>query len=281
MPDAIAKYAYYFTSIGQLLTGLENPLQTVGIFLNITQPGVKQVRLRKQGLTFSVRTAMDVWSVKEAFIDRFYETYGTPVGDGWTVIDIGGGLGEFTLFAAVGHPNNRVLAFEPFGQSYQLLVENVRKSGVVNVDAINEAVSSRTGSLVLASSAGEPLQFQSGRNLEEAKGETVPAISLEDLFARHSIETCDLLKLDCEGAEYDILFNAPDTILQRIYRMVMEYHDGVTAHTHDELRAFLNDKGFQTRVTPNVVHDDLGYLYAYRPQSGEPKPDDVKGMKHT
>ncbi len=115
MTNPFLKYGYYLTSIAQLLTGIDNPLQTVRIFVNAAPPGVKQVRLRKQGLAFNVRSAMDVWSVKETFIDRFYEKYGTAVGDSWTVIDIGGGLGEFTLFAAVGHPQNRVLAFEPFG----------------------------------------------------------------------------------------------------------------------------------------------------------------------
>ncbi len=264
MPNTLSKYGYYLTSIGQLLTGLENPIQTVRIFLNLAPAGVKQVRLRNQGLAFEVRSAMDVWSVKETFIDRFYEKYGTPVGNHWTVIDIGGGLGEFTLFAAVGHPQNRVLAFEPFGQSFHLLEANVRGSGVSNVEAFNEAVSAQTGTLRLASAAGEPLQFQSGRDLAGMQAETVPAVSLADLFARQHIERCDLLKLDCEGAEYDILFNAPDEILQRIQRMVMEYHDQVNGRHHNELSRYLNSKGFATQVTPNVVHDNLGYLYAYQ-----------------
>ncbi len=85
-----------------------------------------------------------------------------------------------------------------------------------NVEAYNEAIGGQTGVLKLASSAGEPLQFQSGSNLSSDQAETVPAVSLADVFARCQIERCDLLKLDCEGAEYDILFNAPDGILQRI-----------------------------------------------------------------
>ncbi len=44
----------------------------------------------------------------------------------------------------------------------------------------------------------------------------------------------------------------------------MEYHDQVTPHDHGDLDRFLVKKGFSTRVTPNVAHDDLGYLYAFQ-----------------
>ena len=73
-----------------------------------------------------------------------------------------------------------------------------------------------------------------------------------------------MLKLDCEGAEYNILFGAPDETLKRIRRIVMEYHDSLTSHTHRDLVKFLSEKGFHVQVTPNYVHDDLGYLYASR-----------------
>ncbi len=64
---------------------------------------------------------MDVWSVKETFVDRFYERYGAPVGEGWTVMDIGGGIGDFSIFAAYDKPSNQIYAFEPYPGSFTLL----------------------------------------------------------------------------------------------------------------------------------------------------------------
>jgi len=76
------------------------------------------------------------------------------------------------------------------------------------------------------------------------------------------LEYCDLLKLDCEGAEYPILMNAPQTVLRRIHRIIMEYHDRAGCYTHTDLETFLIANGFRVCTHPNFVHADLGYLYA-------------------
>jgi len=70
--------------------------------------------------------------------------------------------------------------------------------------------------------------------------------------------------LDCEGAEYDILFHTTASVLGRIDRIVMEYHDNVTANTHQDLVKFLVSKDFAVKTFPNPVHDYLGYLSACR-----------------
>jgi FkbM family methyltransferase len=260
----LRKYIYYFRSIFTMLFGIENFPQHASLFLDKSRPRPTLIRLRKSGLQFHVRGAMDIWSVKEAFLDRFYEKFGTRVGEGWTVIDIGAGIGEYTLFAAHGHPRNVVYAFEPFGASFAILKENLAWNGVTNVHVFNEAIGAQTGPLALSTSLGEPLQFSTALPGTPQHAITVPAISLGDAFSRLKLERCNLLKLDCEGAEYEILFNAPGAILSNIDHIVMEYHDGVTPYTHQQLADFLLTKGFQVKLQPNSVHRHLGYLHAYR-----------------
>ena len=70
--------------------------------------------------------------------------------------------------------------------------------------------------------------------------------------------------MDCEGAEYDILFNTPPEIMNRVHRVCMEVHEGSVGHTHQEMQEFLKTHGYQTRLTKNAVHADLAYLYAWR-----------------
>jgi FkbM family methyltransferase len=60
-------------------------------------------------------------------------------------------------------------------------------------------------------------------------------ITLAELFESAHIAHCDYLKMDCEGGEYEILTAAPDSTLQRISRMVIEYHEGVTLPGHEDL----------------------------------------------
>jgi hypothetical protein len=92
----------------------------------------------------------------------------------------------------------------------------------------------------------------------------VPAITLSGAFEKLQIARCDFLKIDCEGAEYEILFAADETTLSRIGHIAMEYHDAVTRHRHEELIRFLEDRGFVVRTRPSPAYYELGFLFASR-----------------
>jgi FkbM family methyltransferase len=259
---------YYLRSIGQLLTGVQQPWRMVSLFLSrVSIPeGGPVLHLRTTPVVqMRVRSGMDVWSVKEALLDRFYELCGYAVQAGWTVVDVGAGIGEFTVFAAQQRAG-RVLAFEPFPQSFALLEENVRLNHAAVVEMFPVAVGSKTGSLTLDLSGGEPLQFQS-RTVDAVTGQQqlqVPCWSLGEVFERTGMQHCDLLKLDCEGAEYDILMKSDVECLQKIERIVMEYHDGVTEYQHDDLSRFLQEHGYRVEEFANPVYREIGYLRAIR-----------------
>ena len=262
----LRKYAYYLLSIFRLLFSFESPILLAKIFLNLEKPGVKTVRLRRRGLQFRVRGAMDIWSVKETFLDRFYENYGFALQPGWNVIDIGAGIGDYTLYAATAQPNVQVYAFEPYPESYALMQENLHLNKIANARIFDKAIAAASGELVLDLAGGEPLQIQS-RLQEVGKRESslpVEAFSLGDVFTMLQMETCDLLKLDCEGAEYSILFDTPQSALNLVDRIIMEYHDHVVEYDHHDLERFLREQGFRVETFPNPVHSDLGYLRATR-----------------
>lgn len=98
--------------------------------MNLTRPGVKAVRLKGQGLQFKVRGTMDVWSIKETFLNRFYEKYGFTIQPDWKIIDIGAGIGDYSIYAANGRPNSQVFSFEPYPESFALMQENLRLNGL-------------------------------------------------------------------------------------------------------------------------------------------------------
>lgn len=261
------KYLYYLQSIFTLLRRV-SPLGTVlAAFLGgrFRQPFA--IRLPSLNLDLNVRSAMDIWSVKETLLDNYYTRCGYPIGSGWTVIDIGGGIGDFTIQAACAAANNCVHAFEPTPSSFSLLEQNLRANGIQNVEIYPTAVWSDDQEVVIDTGSGEPVQFTSqaytGELLEDGKVR-VQANSLNTLLARLGIQRCDLMKLDCEGAEYEILFHTPDAALQQIDRIVMEYHDNAGPNTHRDMERFLTEKGYQVEVFPSPVHPYLGYLRAAR-----------------
>ena len=139
--------AYYLSSIPTLLRGVQNPIGTaLGLLLN-RRPVTLALR---DGTRFHIRSAMDAWIVKETCLDKDYEHIAITIEDGWTVVDIGAGMGDFAVSVAYTHPHCRVYAYEPFPESFALLQENVALNRVTNVVPVQRGVSGVGGSLVLA-----------------------------------------------------------------------------------------------------------------------------------
>jgi len=267
----LRKYGYRLRSIWTMLAGFDRPLQTLAIFTGRASEGTSVLGVRGTPHRFEVRGAMDTWCVKEALLDRLYERFGFTIEPRWTVMDIGAGIGEFAIAAAGSATQGRVLAFEPFAPSFRLLERNVVLNRIVNIEVFNEAVTGQTRSLGLDVSSGEPAMFESVDLITGEGNDRVPIVSaaLGDIVRRLGIDRLDLLKLDCEGAEYDILLNSPPDVIEQVQRIVMEYHDQTTDHTHVDLEQFLVGAGFEVEAFPNPVHpDQIGYLRASRTHLG-------------
>jgi FkbM family methyltransferase len=263
----IARVAYYLSSIPTLLLGFEN-WWVIGVrLLGLGDAKGSILRLRRSGLRFRVRTAMDVWVVKEVCLDRDYERGGMRPQDGWTIIDVGAGIGDFSISLGARFPQGRVIALEPFPPSFRVLKENIALNRLENVTPLPYALGAASGPRRLHAGAAEPGQSSTarrGRGVVQ-EPEEVPGRSLAALFEELGIERCDVLKMDCEGAEYEILMSSDDATLGKIENLVLEYHDTYTEHEHEELAAFLQGKGYTVRTRPSPAHREIGFLFADRP----------------
>jgi len=260
----LKKLTYYVSSIFRMVFGFKNIFSLIPFFLNRERVEQTEVVLRKSGIRLVARGAMDIWAIKETFLDAFYIRYGVPIKDGWTVVDIGAGIGDFSIFAAHSNPQTKVYAFEPFPESYHLLDRNIALNGVENVFPFQTGIWSQAGVLHLDNVSGEPLQIiskQMHAAINEKSAIKVRAMPLSQVFDTYAIEKLDLLKLDCEGAEYEILSGASPEVFNKIERIIMEYHD-IDCHHHDHLVLLLERQGYRVYCHDNFVHDDIGYLYA-------------------
>ena len=250
---------YYLGSIPTLIKGIANLDALARAAL-----GQHPVMRFRNGLQLRIGSLMDAWIAKETILDRDYERVGCPIVDGWTVLDIGAALGDFAVYVARAHPGVRVFAFEPFAESFARLQENIALNKLPNVVAVRRAISNNAGLVALAKTGAAVQHTITGSTLSGQASETlrVEALTLSDVFEDHGIERCDFLKMDCEGAEFEILLNAPTAAFDRIDRICLEYHDGFTAHDHHDLVGCLQARGYDVRTTPNPVHAHLGFLYA-------------------
>ncbi|MEL7645922.1 MAG: FkbM family methyltransferase [Anaerolineaceae bacterium] len=256
--------SYYAWSLLEMGFGFRDWGKLARLFLRARTQAPVTLRLRRQKTSMLVRSRMDTWSVKETFLDRFYTRWGMEIEPRWTIVDIGAAIGEFTVYAAQQVSEGRVLAFEPNPESFALLHENLKLNSIANAQAVHAGVWSQAGKMTLNAANGEPLQAQtefSGAGREG--GEAIPVITLEQLLDEYAPEGIDLLKLDCEGAEYPILFAANPSTLGAVKRIVMEYHDLDERQNHRELASYLQKTGFQVGLHANPVHAEIGYLYAW------------------
>ncbi len=132
-----------------------------------------------------------------------------------TVLDVGAHVGSFTVLCHEWWPEARIVVVEPHPDSFELLKRNTAHIPETQLLRINAAINAQPGQCLLASAVshsrvGEYV-VELWNDLDERYGNfgvSVPAITTETLWERlveFGHTEVDLLKLDCEGAEYTIL----------------------------------------------------------------------------
>ena len=256
--NLFSKYRYYFSSLFTLGWHVRN----WGVFAQVLR-GTPAVLHLRSGLRFQVRSLMDVWVIKETCVDGDYEFDEAESG---VIVDIGAGLGDYAILKAAENESNKIYALEPFADSFELLKTNIALNEVNNVVPLPLAISGTTGELLLEAT-GEAVQHTTTSSTVAGRSSGVlhvQAKSLDDFFAEQQIETCVFLKVDCEGSEFDILFNSSAETLARIKRIGLEFHNGYTAFNDQDLANFLERHGFAVTRQRNPVHGYLGLIFAKR-----------------
>jgi FkbM family methyltransferase len=159
-----------------------------------------------------------------------------------------------------------VLAVEPVPANHALLAENVQLNNLQTlVKVFRMAIwsSSCERSLNVADDSTGGSGFYYGK--ETAPAIPVRCIQLGELMDAEGVTTCDLLKLDCEGAEFEILNSLSQATWRRIDAIVMEYHL-FAGYSLEQLWDCLTRQGFLVAVKPlEHVEGILGYVLAVRP----------------
>jgi FkbM family methyltransferase len=169
------------------------------------------------------------------------------------VVDIGANAGYFSFYILSRFPQARILAFEPVEKNFRQLRQYQDVHSQFVIKAFHEAVGERTGTMTLYLDQSDSFSTSASMHQNSFGSDpvTVPSICLEDIFIREKIDTIDLLKLDCEGAEYGILFGLPEMLFSRIRAITLETHQG-SGEGEDKfsLAKYLGNLGYQVKLGP-------------------------------
>jgi FkbM family methyltransferase len=197
----------------------------------------------RNGARLQIGRGVDHVPIIEIFMRNDYG----EVPDGAVVLDLGANIGAFSVYAATTARAVTVFAYEPMSDFFRLLQHNVRINGLDhNVKFFNVAVGSdsRDRNLIVGS---ERFSFPTTVDALYRGTSTlrVPCTSLEQIFSANRLSRVDLLKIDCEGAEYEILYGSPPRIFEKIVEIRLEYHDlGIERCSAKSLKEFLKSQNY-------------------------------------
>ena len=237
--------------VGRIRHRTRRILQTPQVFANWPTVLREMAGGRAESLTFVTRDGLRISCpnvpgarvpVYEVFAENCYrlDTFlGPLLREPLAVVDIGGHVGAFACQLATLAPQAQVRCFEPSPVSAEYLRLNVRANGFAQRIQVHElAVAARVGQSVLADNGGG-----SALNALVDGGDGLPVETTTfDAIVADLPRGADVVKIDCEGAEYDLVFGSAAESWDSVRRVVLEYHPH-PAHSWAQLRAWFAERG--------------------------------------
>jgi len=185
------------------------------------------------------------------FLDDCYGLYSMDLPSSPTILDIGANVGLFGLAARQVYPNATVHSYEPAPELEQFLSHHSEEAGFTYH---MEAVGPEEGTVSLARPGDSNL------TRVEGSGGEIPMISFSQAIERIG-QSVDLLKLDCEGCEWELL--DVEKPWPQVNRIAMEYHLWAAEDlSHSDTRLKLQGLGFEVVRHPDNPDADFALLWA-------------------
>lgn len=161
------------------------------------------------------------------------------------IVDIGANIGVFSVFAS--KKAKMVYAIEPMPDNYLSLKKNIELNTISNCKLFEAAISKSDGFASLEISEDTAFHTLVGLNPNQSTKKKIDVVtfSLDSFIEKNKISKIDILKLDCEGSEYEILFNTSENTFKIIDRIVMECHP-IPNYGQKDLEELFKRMGYQT-----------------------------------
>jgi len=174
-------------------------------------PAARSISLRPGTSDFSC--------FRQIFMDGDYELELPQRPD--VIVDVGANIGLASVFFTKRYYPSRIIALEPDPSNFEMLQLNTKD--IPTVSCYNQALWKHTGHLSLVHGNYDKWGVQVREDARD-KG-TVEAIDMTTLMQQHKLDHIDLLKIDIEGAEFEVLSTDCSGWLPKVKVLVIELHD--------------------------------------------------------
>jgi FkbM family methyltransferase len=177
-------------------------------------------------------------------------------------VNVGANIGAFDIRVASMCDSKQAIAMELNPVTHLRFLFNLQVNHLDHIKALNFGIAKTNGTIRIPNS---PCSLSDNIFSTVAKeGQTIEChlLTIQEALERAGATDMkfDLLKLDCEGAEYEIIENTPLTYLSRFENIVMELHPAPQGASPDRLYSKLQDAGFTCQMTGHIP-DKNGLLF--------------------
>lgn len=181
------------------------------------------------------------------------------------ILDVGAHIGTFSCLMARLVPDGRVYAIEGCRESYEILTENLVRNGLSNAVAEHLLLLDKSGSAHLYHDLQEGNWGHSAVANLSNESEIVRSENLCEFMKRNSIDNIDLLRMNCEGAEFPVIMSATPDVLACIQNILILHHEYlVPGSSVKEMIRRLEQAGFRVRLTNLNADHSSGWIIATR-----------------
>ena len=275
-----AGYKYLYHGMNQLLIKRKQ-YKSINIPLReILRLQAAPYKLNTETILFGKKIKINspfwyLFGLKEIYFEKHYffeSTNCVPY-----IIDCGSNIGLGIIFFKKMFPDAKIIGFEPDPAIYKLLEHNISVFGFENVEVYQKAVWVNNNAISFKSDGAVGGSIRLLEKTNEYSLDKIEAVRLRDLLANSVI---DFLKIDIEGAEFDVIKDCRD-VLKNANNIFIEYHSVVEKEQRiDELLNILKSTGFRVYIKeawnildhPFTNHPDLAFdlqlnIFAYKKQS--------------
>ncbi|MBU2542594.1 FkbM family methyltransferase [Patescibacteria group bacterium] len=243
----------------------------------------KTLKFYNKQLIITYRDDSDLSVIDEFFVDKMYRTADSLIADCRTpILDIGAHIGMFSIYASILNPSVKIIALEPEPDNFKLLKQNLKKNHCKNIitkqvalvsppqchpdcspdevqDEMEGSLSTKNRDTTRLYLSPDTHTHSTIKPVNQSTNIEVPATNLEKLITQNKLKKIGLLKIDIEGAEYDIARNMQHETWNKIQAIVVEYHESEERKRVD-LENIIRSHGFSIEHFPNHFDKRFGLL---------------------
>lgn len=233
----------------------------------------KELFIISDGVKVRVNSFENYYVASELFIEGLYSLH---YNKNLVVCDVGMNVGVASLYFANMKNVQKVYSFEPFKETFDAAVDNFNLNPGISQKIVpyNLGAGGTTSELVIPlSNVDSATKSTTDFVLQHLDTDAVKTVTVQirdicevvqEIFTNHPGEEL-FLKLDCEGAEYEILEKLHESgLLPRIKVVIIEWH----FKGYEPLEKYLTANGFASVIFPRPTHTikDMGMIYAFKMQ---------------